>query len=146
MDRKEFIKTSCTGVCVALGSGFIMSALLSACKTPLGVIKTAAKDNNVIIPLAEFEHTDYKLVRVNNYNYDLAIQKKEDGTFRVLVMMCTHASQPLTKTGNSYFCTLHGSQFSNTGAVLKGPAEKNMIELPSRIVSNNLTIKLNTSI
>lgn len=146
MDRKEFIKKTCTGACVALGSGFIMSALLAACKTPLGVIKTAAKDNNVNIPLSEFEHADYKLVRVNNYNYDLAIQKKPDGTFQVLVLMCTHASQPLTKTGDSYYCTLHGSQFSHSGAVIKGPAEKHMLELPSKTIDNNLSIKLNTSI
>lgn len=133
-------------MCVALGSGFIMSSLLSACKTPLGVIKTAAKDNNVTIPLAEFATTNYKLVRVNNYNYDLAIQKAQDGTFKVLVLKCTHASQPLTKTGNSYYCTLHGSQFSATGVVMKGPAEKNMIELPTHISDNNLTIRLNTNI
>ena len=83
---------------MALGSGFIMSSILAACKTPLGVIKTAAKDNNVTIPLAEFDNSNYKLVRVNNYNYDLAIQKNQDGTFKVLVLMCTHASQPLTNS------------------------------------------------
>ena len=146
MDRKEFIKKTCTGACVALGSGFIMSSILAACKTPLGVIKTGATDNNVIIPLTEFAQADYKLVRVNNYNYDLAVQKNADGTFKVLVLKCTHASQPLTKTGNSYYCTLHGSQFSKAGVVMKGPAEKNMIELPTHISNNNLTIKLNTNI
>lgn len=146
MDRKEFIKTSCTGVCVALGSGFIMSALLSACKTPMGVIKTSARDNNVVIPLADFAQSDYKLVRVNNYNYDLAVQKRPDGTFQVLVLRCTHASQPLTRTGNSYYCTLHGSQFSKTGEVMKGPAVNRMIELPTSIIENNLTIKLDKNI
>ncbi len=146
MNRKEFIKTSCTGACVALGSGFIISSILAACKTPLGVIKTAATNDHVTIPLTEFAQADYKLVRVNNYNYDLAIQKKPDGSFKVLVLKCTHASQPLTKTGNSYYCTLHGSQFSKDGAVMKGPAEKNLIELTNHVSDNNLTIKLNTNI
>ena len=131
---------------MAIGSGFIMSALLAACKTPLGVVKATAKEDIITIPLSEFAATDYKLVRVSNYNYDLAIQKKADGTYQVLVMMCTHASQPLTKTGNSYYCTLHGSQFAHDGTVTKGPAEKKLIELPNKINSDTLSIKLNRSI
>ena len=79
MHRKDFIKGTC-GVCVALSSGFLASALLSACKTPLGVIKTTAKDDVVSIPLAEFEKSDYKLVRISNYDYDIAVQKNQDGT------------------------------------------------------------------
>lgn len=131
---------------MALGSGFIMSALLSACKTPLGVIKANSSNNHVTIPLAEFALADYKLVRVNNYNYDLAVQKRADGTFHVLVLKCTHAAQPLTKTGNSYYCTLHGSQFSKTGEVMKGPAEKHLIELPTILTEKDLTIKLDMTI
>jgi Rieske Fe-S protein len=146
MDRRKFLTTSCTGACVALGSGFVMSALLSACKTPLGVIKTNSSNNHVTIPLSEFAQADYKLVRVNNYNYDLAVQKKADGSFHVLVLKCTHAAQPLTKTGNSYYCTLHGSQFSKTGEVLKGPAERHLIELPTSLTNKDLTIKLDMTI
>lgn len=146
MDRKEFLKKSCTGACVAMGSGFFMSALLSACKTPLGVIRTTASNHVVNIPLAEFAQGDYKLVRISNYNFDLAIQKKTDGTYLVLVMMCTHASQPLTKTGDKYYCTLHGSQFSHDGVVLKGPAEKDMTRLKAETNHENLTIYLNRNI
>lgn len=129
MDRKEFIKNSCTGVCAALSSGFVMSAILSACKAPLGVIKTSSKDNMITVPIKEFESGDYKLVRVSNYDYDLAIQKEADGTFSTLVLKCTHAGHPVTKTGNSYYCTLHGSQFSHEGKVLKGPASVDLTKL-----------------
>ncbi len=133
-------------MCVALGSGFLMSALLTACKTPLGVIKTSAKDDIVSIPLTEFAQTDYKLIRVSNYNYDLAIQKQPDGSYLTLVLKCTHAAQPLTKTGDKYYCTLHGSQFSHGGAVMKGPADKNLSQLVTKIVGNNIAIRLNNSL
>jgi len=141
MNRKDFIKGSC-GVCMALGSGFLMSAVLEACKTPLGVIKTAAKDNVVAIPLTEFAASDYKLVRLRNYDYDLAVQKNKDGTYETLVLMCTHASNPLTKTGNGYYCTLHGSAFDQEGYVTKGPAEKNMIKLNTTIKNDQILIQL----
>ncbi len=143
MNRKEFLKSSCSGACVAMSSGFLMSALLAACKTPLGVIKTSAdKDNMVVIPVSAFGQSDYKLVRVSNYNYDLAIQKKEDGTFFALVMMCTHASQPLTKTGNKYYCAMHGSQFTHEGEVIKGPAAQSMIRLSAVELKGNLYVHL----
>lgn len=141
MNRKDFIKGSC-GVCIALGSGLVMSSILSSCKTPLGVIKTSSKDNKITIALSEFEKGDFKLVRVSNYNYDLAIQKKPDGTYTVLVLECTHAGQPLTKTGNNYYCTLHGSQFDHEGHVTKGPAEHDLKKLNNITDKDYLTIHL----
>ncbi|MDR3681899.1 MAG: Rieske (2Fe-2S) protein [Flavipsychrobacter sp.] len=141
MNRKDFIKGSC-GVCMALGSGFLMSAVLEACKTPLGVIKTAANNNVVAIPLTEFAASDYKLIRLRNYDYDLAVQKNKDGTYETLILMCTHASNPLTKTGNGYYCTLHGSAFDREGHVTKGPAEKNMIKLNTTIKNDQILIQL----
>jgi Rieske Fe-S protein len=141
MDRKEFIKGSC-GICLALSSGFLMSALMSSCKTALGVIKTSSSNNLVNIPLTEFATANFKMVRVSNYDYDLAVQKLEDGNFRVLVMECTHAGQPLTKTGNTYYCTMHGTQYANDGKVIKGPAERDMKRLHATTDNNSLIIHL----
>jgi cytochrome b6-f complex iron-sulfur subunit len=142
MERRDFIKKGACGVCAAITSGFIASALLSSCKTGLGVIKTSSTDNKVTIALSEFAQSDYKLIRVANYNYDLAIQKQKDGSFETLVLECTHAGQPLTKTGNTYYCTLHGSQFSHDGRVLKGPADRDMKKLKTSIDNNNIVIIL----
>ena len=129
-------------MCIALSSGFLLSALLDSCKTPLGVVKTSSKDDVVTIPIKEFELNDYKLVRVNNYDYDLAVQKNSNGTYTTMVLMCTHAGQPLTRTGKNYYCALHGSQFDHEGHVTKGPAEKDMMLLPTQIIKDQLTIQL----
>jgi cytochrome b6-f complex iron-sulfur subunit len=141
MHRKDFIKGSC-GVCLALSSGFLTSALLSACKTPLGVIKSAASNDIVSIPLAAFDKSDYKIIRVSNYDYDLAIQKNKDGTFSTLLLKCTHAGQPLTKTGSNYYCTLHGSQFTHEGIVTKGPAYENLTQLVTNVAGDLVKIQL----
>ena len=130
-------------MCVALGSGFVMSALLAACKTPLGVLKTTAQNDVVLIPVAEFSAAAYKLIRVSNYNYDLAIQRLPDGSYLTLVLKCSHAGHPLTKTGDKYYCTLHGSQFSHEGNVLKGPAESSLTILPTEVVGELVSIRLN---
>lgn len=127
---------------MALSSGFIVSAILDSCKTPLAVIKTTSANDVVTIALSEFDKSGYKLVRVSNYDYDLAVQKQHDGSYLALVLMCTHAGQPLTKTGNNYYCTLHGSQFDHEGKVTKGPADKNLEQLSTRIIKDQLTIRL----
>jgi len=141
MNRQEFIKGSC-GVCIALSSGFLLSAVLGSCKTMLGVVKTTSKDDVVTIPVKEFEQTDYKLVRVKNYDYDLAVQKNTDGTYTTLVLKCSHAGQPLTRTGKNYFCALHGSQFDHEGHVTRGPAENDMMRLTTQIIKDQLSIQL----
>lgn len=141
MDRKEFIKSTC-GVCMALGSVSVLSAIIASCKTPLGVIKTTSQENVVTIPLAEFADSTFKMVRVRNYDYDLAMQRLPDGTFETLVLQCTHAGYPLTKTGNTYYCTLHGSQFSHEGHVLKGPAAQDLRKLRTAVGKDMITIYL----
>ena len=142
MDRRNFIKSSC-GLCAAIGSGFLLTSILQSCATSLGVVKTSADNNNLVkIPLSGFDQSSTKIVRVNNYNYDLAVLKHTDGTYHAMVLMCTHAGQPLTKTGDTYYCTLHGSQFDKDGNVLKGPAEKTLIHLPVRTENDNLLITL----
>ena len=132
---------------MALSSGFVLSAILSSCKTTaLGVVKTSSKDNLVTIPLTAFEKISYKLVRVSNYDYDLAIQKNPDGTFTTLLLMCTHQHNPLTRTGDNYYCTTHGSQFNHEGKVTKGPAEMNLVRLKSVVEKDNLLVHLETSL
>jgi Rieske Fe-S protein len=82
------------------------------------------------------------LLRISNYDYDVAVQKEPDGSFLSLVLKCTHAGQPLTKTGSNYYCTLHGSQFNHEGKVLKGPASHDLTRLKSVIDKDYLLIYL----
>ncbi len=140
MDRKEFIKSTC-GICVAMSTGFLWS-LIEACKTPLSVYKTTAASNIVRVPLTEFKESNYKVIRISDYDYDLAVQKNVDDSFSVMVLMCTHAGHPLTKTGQNYYCTLHGSQFDHEGHVTKGPASRDLKHLQAKTDNDFLLIQL----
>lgn len=143
MDRRKFLKDTC-GACAAVSIGLILgSSLLESCgATGLSVLKASATDNKVTIPLDSFAQNNFKLLRVNNYNFDIAVQKQADGSFSALVLMCTHAKHPLTKAGSGYFCTLHGSKFTESGKVEKGPASRPMVHLPVETLDNNLVVTL----
>lgn len=145
MDRRNFIKETC-GACATIGFGaFFLSTVMESCKTPsLSLYKTNAPNGSVSMPLSSMADTDFKLVRINNYSYDVAVLKQSSGDYVALLLMCTHAGQALTKAGSGFFCPLHGSRFSETGAVLKGPATDPLQHLPVKIEKQTLVIKLDS--
>jgi cytochrome b6-f complex iron-sulfur subunit len=72
----------------------------------------------------------------------MAIQKHEDGSFTILQLACTHTGHPLTKTGDNYYCTMHGSRFNHDGKVLKGPAENPLRQIKYMSNQKQLTFVL----
>ncbi|MDE1190621.1 MAG: Rieske (2Fe-2S) protein [Arachidicoccus sp.] len=146
MERRYFLKKAC-GTCAAMSIGtLLLSSVLESCKTvSLSLYKTGSEKGWATVPLLNFSDTDFKLVRVNNYNFDIAILKQKTGDYDAILLMCTHAGQALTKAGNGYFCTLHGSRFSQSGEVLKGPATDPLQHLPIKIVDQNLLVKLDSN-
>ena len=122
------------------------STFLDSCASlGLAVVKTEAANGKLILPLDDFKDKKIKLVRVKGYEYDLAVRETGDGTYLALLLKCTHAEQPLTKTGNGFYCTLHGSQFAADGTVEKGPASRPLQHLPVKVENNNLMIFLDNN-
>lgn len=94
------------------------------------------------IPETDMVATDIKLVTIKNFDYDVFIKKTNDGSYFALAMICTHAGHSLVKTGNKFYCSLHGSEFDISGNVIKGPAEKNLVHLPITSTNGILEITL----
>ena len=138
MDRRKFIKTGCL-VCVASGTGII--TLLDSC-TPIPMYKTSTSDRKILVPLTEFSKYNFLIVRPGDLNYDIAVIKVSDSEFKSMVMVCTHAEYPVQFNGKEFRCSLHGSLFSSTGKVKKGPAEKPLTSLKNKIVDNLLIVSL----
>jgi cytochrome b6-f complex iron-sulfur subunit len=58
--------------------------------------------------------------------------------------VCTHAGCTVDWDGSTQFnCPCHGSQFSSTGAVLRGPAGTALRKFTTTLSGDVLTIKLN---
>lgn len=119
---------------MALGSAILIGSLAS-CSPKLSVAKVTQKDMKFSIPESDMASTDVKLVTIRNFDYDVFVKKNDDRSYLALAMICTHAGHSLVKTGDKFYCSLHGSEFDISGKVLKGPAERNMVRLP--ITNNN---------
>ncbi len=94
----------------------------------------------VNIAESEMMKSDVKVISIKNFDYNVFLKKNNDGSYLALAMLCTHAGNPLVKTGKKLFCSLHGSEFDETGKVLKGPAEKNLVQLP--VINNNGIVEI----
>lgn len=64
-------------------------------------------------------------------------------TFTALSSVCTHQSCLITGYRDQQFvCNCHGSEFSATGQVTRGPARASLTSFPTQFANNVLTITL----
>lgn len=146
MQRRDFIKGTCK-FCLLGAAG--LAVALEAC-SPKGGAAVAEKpkpirsqDNTALVPLSNIgTDKEYHIITVEKYPYEIAVQQRQDNTYRAILLMCTHYDNALTPTGNGYTCNVHGSKFSKDGKVVNGPAEQPLIELRTEIQADKLLIHL----
>ncbi|UXX77642.1 Rieske (2Fe-2S) protein [Reichenbachiella carrageenanivorans] len=117
MERREFIQKSgvaCLGIIVGGG-------LLSAC-TKVYYAQYVVEGS--LIKVAKSEFSDRSAVVIRDHGLPAPIYVVKDGeVYTAVLMLCTHLGCEITPFGQELHCPCHGSEFSNTGQVLAGPAE-----------------------
>ena len=142
MERRDFLKGTCR-ICL-LGTAGAAVAQLASCSPSVGqhIIKTEIIDNKVIIPAAAFDSNPFQIISPKKYPYEIAVQKEADGTYKALLLKCTHYENQLQPAGTGYSCSLHGSRFDKGGRVLKGPASEPLIRLKTTLTATDIFIHL----
>jgi cytochrome b6-f complex iron-sulfur subunit len=80
---------------------------------------------------------------VNSSAANLLISRTAQDTFAAVTAVCTHEACTINGvSGSIYVCPCHGSQFSATGGVVKGPAAQPLRQFTTRFSGNVLTITL----
>lgn len=145
MERKDFLKI-CGGACLGLVG---LSAVLQSCGTAYYAQGTLA-NNKLQVSKADFIKTNkektrvrkYVLVKPANSDFPIVVYRKDDATFTALLLRCTHQSNELNVNGDILTCSAHGSEFSNTGEVIQGPAEQKLVSYPVTTDEKNIYILL----
>jgi Rieske Fe-S protein len=106
------------------------------------MVEAVPMDGRVTVPLSAFDHTDFLLIRVRDYLYDIAVRKFAGGSFRAWVLRCTHADNQLTFTRHGYTCAAHGSIFDLEGKVTGGPAQRPLQQLKTDLTRDSLVLIL----
>ena len=139
MERKEFIKKSCT-VCIGLGAGWMLTELAACAHTP--IYRTEIIDHKVSVPLTSFATADLQVISVKGLDYDVAVRKEKENTYSALLLMCTHFDNALNSSGSGYTCSLHGSTYDKNGTVTMGPAEHNLKKYLTSVNETNVIINI----
>jgi cytochrome b6-f complex iron-sulfur subunit len=69
------------------------------------------------------------------------IARVSSDAFIALTSMCTHDACTITgHSGSDFVCPCHGSTFTNTGAVINGPATRALPQFPTTFDGTVLTV------
>ena len=80
---------------------------------------------------------------VNTSRGALLVARTGQTTFTALNAVCTHEVCTITGyQGGTYVCPCHLSEFSTTGAVVRGPANRPLASYPTSFVAPTLTISI----
>jgi len=140
MVRREFIKTSCV-ICFTGGTAAALSTFLSSCAL-LPVYTAKADQGTISVPLSAFQGGNIQIIRAQDILYDIALKKENNGAFSAFRLLCTHASNSLTLSGDRFLCSLHGSTFDQEGKVIHGPAKRPLEQLKTRLTTEWIIITL----
>jgi len=74
------------------------------------------------IPANSFSGKNFITVQTKKFEEPIFIGKQPDGSYAALRMYCTHKGCALNAAPDKLVCPCHGSEFTTSGAVTKGPA------------------------
>jgi len=145
MDRREFIKNSCT----ACLSATVIGTAISSCTATRYISGTLGKDG-LFVDTNEFVtkqngktiYRSFIIVRNDALQYPVCVYRFSDNEYSALWMRCTHQGTELQASGDRLQCTAHGSEFDNRGSVKTGPADRSLRSFPVSVSNNQLFIDM----
>jgi len=142
MDRREFIRSSCTYCLAATVLGIAVTEL-NSCSSVIPVYKTSLAPN-IEVPLTSFLQNNEVIVRPSNSEYDILLVKKSERKYTALLMECTHRNNSLVATEDGLYCPAHGSRFDLNGNVTQQPATEPLKQYQTSISQTAIIIHTNS--
>ena len=146
MDRRKFLQSSCLGaVGLVVGSSVLD---LSGVQTILAKSRPSMVANVRELPLRLEDTPDLQPIGgayhfvVEDMEKDILVIHVGDGKFAAVDLKCTHKGCDVayhTETKN-VVCPCHGSEFSISGAVTKGPAQTDLVSYKTKLTDTEVLI------
>lgn len=145
MERRDFIKSSGTICAGVIG----LSWLLEACSSQKYISNPKVENNRVTISKSDFvvmkkdKRIEQKFIVIKTFlEYPIALYKINENEYQALYLQCTHQGCELNPHETMMVCPCHGAEFSTTGSVSQGPAEKNLRTFITSTDQENIYIQL----
>jgi len=141
-ERRLFLKA---GMAALVGLKLVGCSVFTKTATP--DLKTDAEQGIVRIPVAKVPWVrggeGEFVVEVKGQPDKILLYRDPEGDLVALSMTCTHLGCDVEydRQVGHIVCPCHGSEYANTGAVLKGPAEEPLKSYPVKIAGNDVEIQ-----
>ncbi len=115
-------------MCASIVGLTILASSLDSC-TPLKYVSGEINKGAVKFSANNFiENSKLVIIRNNTLEYDIAVVKGSDNSYRALELKCTHQDNALVANATGFQCNLHGSTFALDGTVVTSPATSSLKE------------------
>ena len=128
MNRKQFIATCACG-------------LLAGC-AGTKYLTAPIEGDSLVVPAEAFLEKKYIVVENDQLEYPICLYRFSETEYSALLMKCTHQGTELQVFGDRLQCPAHGSEFTNTGKVQNGPADRPLRTFKVTAIDQQIKIKL----
>jgi cytochrome b6-f complex iron-sulfur subunit len=131
--RREFLEAGAVAGCAGLS--------LTGC-IGFHYVNTSLAGNRLTIRKADFGSSRFALVDAPGLALPLYLYRLGDGGFSAVSTRCMHRGCQVEPAAEHLVCPCHGSEYSNTGEVLKGPTQRPLRKLPVLVEEERIVIEL----
>ena len=145
MERRIFIKKTC----LTCASMTLASTLLQSCSS-VHVVMSSVDNNRLVLKKSDFifikkeKETirQWVLVKTDKIPFPIGVYRFDNDKYAASYLECMHQQCEVEPEGDHLQCPCHGSEYSNTGKLQKGPAEADLKTFPITTDENNIYILL----
>jgi cytochrome b6-f complex iron-sulfur subunit len=139
MNRREFLGRieGLSAGALACGAGLSTTGCIG-----FHYINTTLSGNRLIVRTEDFGAGRFALVEAPGLPLPLYLYRLEDGSFSAVSTRCMHRGCQVEPVADHLVCPCHGSEYTNTGEVLKGPTQQPLRHFPVAREGNNILIDL----
>jgi cytochrome b6-f complex iron-sulfur subunit len=132
MDRRRFILASLCGS---------LPLVVGAC-AGFRYVSYTREGSLLVVKRADMEGSRFALLENPQIPRAIYLHRLDDGTFSAVLTRCMHLGCQVEPAGDRLACPCHGSEYSVTGEVLQGPAERSLYRYTVTADAQNIYIEL----
>ena len=133
MNRRKFLEAGAAAGCAGLS--------LSGC-IGFHYVNTTVSGNRLIVRMSELGSSRFALVDAPGLQLPLYLYRLDDGGFSAVSTRCMHRGCQVEPAAEHLVCPCHGSEYTNTGEVLKGPTQRPLRRIPVTVVGESIVIEI----
>jgi cytochrome b6-f complex iron-sulfur subunit len=139
VNRREFLERleAAAGGALCSAAGLSLGGCLG-----FHYVTTTTAGNRLLVNRAELGSSRFALLDAPSLALPLYLYRLDDGNYSAVSTRCMHRGCQVEPVAGHLVCPCHGSEYSNTGEVLKGPTELPLRTLPVAVEGETIVIEL----